>query len=305
MTVSRSPVFQSYSSLSTLNDWNVEINGLLMGPGTPYGIISIDGLDTPDFRVDDTVKMGDHGDFLFANYADKRVITTTADAIGVPATGDFENVISGLRAAVGVPQPDYIRYRYKKLGEPTRVAFVKPTRGPKYLVDVNYNIGNAQWASEMQAGDPRIYDDVLQALTTNPEVDFGFTFSVSFSIDFLGGTTGTVNCLNTGSVEAPWLARIAGPATDIAITHLSLGRRIRVITTLGVGDYLEIDSLARTIMLNGQASRYGSMDPTSQWFGLLPVQISSSTVPGNPLLFQASGTSGSTNCTVIWRSAWM
>jgi hypothetical protein len=297
-------MFQAYVGLATLQDWNIEYNGLLLGPGTPYGVISIDGLDTPDFRIDDTVKMGDHGDFIYATYADKRIITTTADAIGIPATGDFENVISNLRAALGVPQADYVRYRYKKLGEAARVAFVKPTRGPKYQIDQGYNIGDAAWASEAQAGDPRLYDDVLQQLTVLPSVDSGFTFSVAFSINFGGGTTGSVNCVNSGSIDAPWLARISGPLTDLAITHQSLGRRIRVTTTLGVGDYLEIDSLARTIMLNGQASRYGSMDPTSQWFGLLPSQLTPG-FTGNALLFQATGTGGSTNCTFIWRSAWL
>jgi hypothetical protein len=76
-------------------DWQAELNGLLIGSGTAYDIVSITGLDDlPDVRVNDSARPSDHGLFAGNDYAGGRTVEmelditgqVTASAIRLPGT---------------------------------------------------------------------------------------------------------------------------------------------------------------------------------------------------------------------------
>lgn len=80
---------------------------------------------------------------------------------------------------------------------------------------------------------------------------------------------------NDGNRPAHWVARIFGPVIGPRLIRSAAG----IDATLAFdpefevaeGDYVQIDSQARTVLLNGESSRYGDLEFTeTEWWRLLP-----------------------------------
>ncbi len=100
----------------------------------------------------------------------------------------------------------------------------------------------------------------------------GRAYTKTFPMTYPAYTAGATMALNQGSSPTEWLAAIYGPCTGPRIDNLSAGSAISFpgLTIVG-GDYLEVDSAARTVRLNGEpsASRYSFLDFTgSSWWQL-------------------------------------
>jgi hypothetical protein len=108
----------------------------------------------------------------------------------------------------------------------------------------------------------------------------GFTFDLTFDTVFPESTViGTTNIPNIGSVNAYPVMRLWGPCVVPRIENVSdtlpdgSPKRMVFDITLVVGEYLEVDTRERTVLLDGQRSRnrYQTIDFTvSTWFSLLP-----------------------------------
>jgi phage-related protein len=79
-----------------------------------------------------------------------------------------------------------------------------------------------------------------------------------------------------------------------SITHQELGLTLAFNITIAAGDYLLVDSNARTVLLNGTASRYSTLVQPN-WFDLSP--LTSNTIRFN-------GASGAGTMTFSYRNAW-
>jgi hypothetical protein len=66
------------------------------------------------------------------------------------------------------------------------------------------------------------------------------------------------------------VATITGPIVTPSLYHVGLNALLAFNITLGVGDSLVIDGKAKSITLNGTASRQTVLSPTSLWWLLLP-----------------------------------
>ena len=111
---------------------------------------------------------------------------------------------------------------------------------------------------------------------------------------------GRVEIVNEGSATAYPVFRIYGPLTDPLIENETSGRQLSFDIEVSQGDYLEVDTAARTIRLNGLEAnnRYDTLDfPTSQWFGLRPGV--------NLIRFAPESSSAPAVCEVRWRGAWL
>ncbi len=114
-------------------------------------------------------------------------------------------------------------------------------------------------------------------------VDLPTSLPASLPVRISGGAG---EAANTGDMDAPWIAHIAGPVGNPVIEAVDLDRRMAINIDLGVGETLDLDSRARTVVLNGAASRAGLITRGSSWFDLpaestTTIRYSSTTfVPG-------------------------
>lgn len=163
---------------------------------------------------------------------------------------------------------------------------------------------NRRWAVyapelvvEFFATDPRIYG-LAQSLVANlPTASGGATFDATFGWTFgtvVGG--GALEATNSGTFATPVQFRINGPVTDPVIENATQDKRLAFSTTLATGEFLDIDTDLRTVLLNGTASRYSTLINTSTWFDLQPGI--------NEIHFVAAANSAAT-LSATWKSAWV
>ena len=81
--------------------------------------------------------------------------------------------------------------------------------------------------------------------------------------------------------------------TNATITNETTGETLTITYTLGSGEYLEIDFAAKTVMLNGVASRYYAKSVS--WREL---------VAGSNSVRVTSG-SGTGSASIRWFDAWL
>lgn len=113
---------------------------------------------------------------------------------------------------------------------------------------------------------------------------------------------GAGTIVNAGNADSYPLLRIYGPTTEPVVTNDTQGKSLAFTgVTLVAGEYLEIDTRSKTILLNGDpsASRYSRLSfPASAWFTLSP--------GGNVLRFHpATYTTAMSLTEVSWRDAWL
>jgi hypothetical protein len=166
---------------------------------------------------------------------------------------------------------------------------------------------SVQWAAA-----PIAYGDFLNQveLPLSAEQSVGFSFPLSFPFSFggSGGPSGAVTILNVGTFPSWPLLRIFGPCTDPSVlwvdptTGESVGPKI-VFTgglVIAEGDYLEVDTQARTARINGDpgANRYNFVDFAATSWGQLAVGP-------NTLRFTADAASSESSCSVLWRESYL
>jgi|GEM_PF-1727518 len=171
----------------------------------------------------------------------------------VLATTDREGTL-----AVG--EPHVTRYAWVRRDGPTQTAKVSPY--------------TATWLLQLVADDPRILAAALTATTGLPAVSGGLTvpFAVPFAINSTA-VSGVCTLNNPGSATGPVRLRIDGPCTGPIITHVSSGAQLVFSSTLvlAVGEWIDVDMEAHTVLANGQSSRAGYVPITGRnWSGLDP-----------------------------------
>lgn len=128
------------------------------------------------------------------------------------------------------------------------------------------------WAIGLMADDPRKFATPLSASTRLPASSGGLTvpFTVPFSIDATL-ISGQVNLNNPGNETGPVILRVDGPCHGPSITHVASGLTLvfSASLVLGAGEWLTIDTEARTVMANDQSSRSGYITSRG-WFGFVP-----------------------------------
>lgn len=88
--------------------------------------------------------------------------------------------------------------------------------------------------------------------------------------------------------------KIYGPLTEATITNLNSTESVQITYNLNDGDYIEIDTLARTVTLNGGVSVFSSFE--GDFISLIAGE--------NTLSFSATGSGGNTKLDVEYRDAY-
>jgi len=128
----------------------------------------------------------------------------------------------------------------------------------------------------------------------------GRTYNLAFDRVYPSALPDVAVAYNAGAAPAPWTATIYGPVTAPRLDNLTTGQAIVTTSKLVVaaGDWVVIDSTARTLMADGVSSRYYTLDFTqTEWFTLVPGQ--------SRLTVHGTDTQTPAMAVITWRDAYL
>jgi Siphovirus-type tail component, C-terminal domain len=273
--------------------------GLVVGDGTAFELNQIEGLaDMPDLRTSDRTRLRRHGELPGDDFLGGRSIVLTLEVFGADDTA-FQAAIDALKLAFapGSPEASLVLQVPGIAGGGQRRINARP-RKLALPVDVDrFFYRQPTCIIQLDATDPRIYDDALQSVATSlAATPTGHTWNNTWNLSWgTAGVSGSIFANNAGTFPTPPAFRIDGPVTNPSIENITSGFTLAFNITLGAGEFLDIDTDARTVLLGGTASRYSTLT-IADWFDLKP---------GITELKFRGTTAGSPQLTAIWRSAWL
>jgi hypothetical protein len=243
----------------------------------------------------DTSKGGEHGSIAGQDLVPSTAIiieTNFGDGLGESTGAEVEELMDSLSGAWR-PGPDtYLRLCMRNGSIRRRFGRCRGFDGDESQMVRGY----AEAVCEFVTTDPRAFsDDLYSSVVAFPAMTEGRTYPLTFPRVY--GTTGgggTILATNAGTANVPWVARLDGPLVNPTIEHTDQSRTISLVGTVAVGEYVEIDSTLKTVLLNGTASRYDWVTAGSEWFDL---------TPGTNTI-RLGGASGTGTLTLNWRDGW-
>jgi len=152
------------------------------------------------------------------------------------------------------------------------------------------------------APDPRRYAVTETTLTTTLRgiaVDVGRSYPRRYPLVYPAATSTSpvVPYENVGTHDTGLRLKFTGGLDRPGVIDVGSGRTLQFGLRLAEGDVLDVDTLAQTVVLNGTASRRGSLISGSTWIMLNPGA-------GQIRLTGAPTGAGVPSLTVSFRSAW-
>jgi len=282
----------------TLNDLTFQYTDtgmLLNGPATPpfIDVLTITGLDMPDVKSNEVSYAEADGGYTDARFLSARTIGIQANVYD--AVNNIDATLDLLKANFGpqlADQPFYLKYP----NQAQRFINCKPIQF-KYDYDQGRRLGIMPINVVLYAGDPRVYSPEILVSTPLPAPSgAGLAFPLVFPLDFGAASTGgTLEIVNLGNHKTYPIFVIHGPATNPIVRNNTTGEQVQFNLVLAAGDTLTIDMRLHSVLLNGTASRRGTVLGVPQWFGLQP--------GNNEIQFSAT-TSAAGTLDVRYKSAW-
>lgn len=280
--------------------YQFQIGTLVLGPGTSYDVLEVNGLGIPDVRADDIDRPLDHGSFYSREFLSGRQVT-----LKVGIAGDAQSAADAVAkrdtllaqwAPVSVDAITTKPLQFDQGGVGTRQLLGRPRR---VASDVSRLKGGYITVTlEYVSGDPRIYGAGLNqtslalALATT-----GRSYNKAFNYGYGSGSSGTVVVINAGTFPTRPVVTFSGPVTNPFIENQTAGTQLDLQITLAIGDVLTVDFDARTILLGGTASRYSAIRTGSVFWELAP--------GANSIRFGADVSDPAASASVAWRDAWI
>ncbi|HEX6468497.1 MAG TPA: hypothetical protein VF069_05325 [Streptosporangiaceae bacterium] len=262
--------------------------------GVEWWVTTEDGwASSPAIRLALSDRPERDGAFDSPSYRGARVITLEGVAIAPDriskerAKDRIAAVLAdggGLRPLV-VSEPHGTRRALVRLSAETKIADRKA--------------GVFEFSVQLTAPDPLRYSDGLNAANCPlPSSSGGVRFPLTFPLDFGVGSAGGRLVLQNAGTAPTWpFWRIAGPCRSPVITDTVTGAELVFALDLQAGETLDVDTDARTVLLQGTASRRAALLPSSRWFPLRPGTTQ--------VAFRAAEFDAAALLTVEWHDAWM
>ena len=279
--------------------YSFAFNGQVFGgAGSPYQILSVDGLESlPGIRNQDDNRGYHDGMFTGRDFLAGRTISIIFNtfALGANSAQQNYNIIqSTLLPQTSGTTPLYFKFP----NSPTSEQFVNArVRALRTTIDPNYTYGYITSQVEFFCPDPNYYNSNLQTANMLISAALGRTYNKTFNYTYGGGSsTVTTTIQNIGWATTYPTITIQGPITNPIIGNTTTGNTLNFTGTYSALDILEIDLYNQLITLNGNPARNLLISGT--WFDA---------PPGNSN-FYFTGTStlaGTTQATVSWYSAYI
>lgn len=170
---------------------------------------------------------------------------------------------------------------------------------PQTSFDQRNNV--LKFSVALRAVDPRKYslaETVVSTViyTTPGGRSYNRTYPWNYGVS---GSIGTLSINNLGSINTPGILAVQGPVINPRVELLETGEALEFAIELTASDILTIDLSTRTVVLNGTASRRGTLTADSTWF-TFPPGVTTLRYNGLPQDIPATS-----NLTVTYRSAWL
>jgi len=273
-------------------------NQVFGGAGSPYQILSVDGLESlPAIRNQDDNRGYHDGMFTGRDFLSGRTVSiifnTFGDAGGSAQT-NYNTIQSVLLPQTSGTTPLFFKFP----NSPTSEQFVDArVRALRTSVDPNYTYGYITSQVDFFCPDPNYYNSNLQTANMLISAALGRTYNKTFNYTYGGGSaTVTTTISNIGWATTYPTITINGPITNPVIGNSTSGDTLYFTGTYSALDVLEIDLYNQLITLNGNPARNLLISGT--WFDA---------PPGNSnFFFTGTGTlPGTTQATVSWYSAYI
>lgn len=283
-----------------MSDYVFTFNGYTFGGASAaVQILGVQGLeDAPAVRSSDEPRGFSDGTFYGRDFLAGRTIGV--DLSFVTGSEAFRTIVEAAKAAL-VPQggesTDALPLTFTLPGLAPRRVYCR-LRRRSLPITLEYTFGVAKGAVEFYAGDPRIYDDqASMASISLAALPSGLTFNLAFNLSFGGAVQpNSASVVNAGTVSTKPVITIQGPVTNPVVQNATTGKSLRFNLTLAANDILTVDTDVRSVVLNGTASRRGTLSYDSVWWDLQPGQ--------NTILFSADAVTAAV-VQIIWRSAYL
>ena len=281
--------------MATALDGQVEVNGLLMGPGTPYVVTAFNPY-MKVARFTKTPRAWGSGSWSGREDNDTVAIPLRLH-IDMDDDAGWLGAQQTLAAALQASSSDVeLRWRINGI---EYLMFVRPRLVEPATEWMAHGHGPVTCA--LEALDPSVYGAAENTtVLTLPSASGGLTFPMTapFTIDATV-TSGRTTITNAGTTTTGLLLRIDAFGASLQEPRVSVLTNgvptvLRAEFTLTAGQWLEIDTARRTAYLNGTSSRRGYM---SGDFPLLPKGTSD-------IAFDAGLYSAAAQLTVTWRDTY-
>jgi phage-related protein len=273
-------------------------NQVFGGAGSPYQILSVDGLESlPGIRNQDDNRGYHDGMFTGRDFLSGRTISIIFNTFG-DSNGSAQTNYNTIQRTL-LPQTQGTTPLYFKFpNSPTSEQFVNArVRALRTTVDPNYTYGYITSQVDFFCPDPNYYDSNLQTANMLISAALGRTYNKTFNYTYGGGSSSvTTTISNIGWATTYPTITIQGPITNPVIGNTTSGNILNFTGTYSALDTLEIDLYNQLITLNGNPARNLLISGT--WFDA---------PPGNSnFFFTGSSTlAGTTQATVSWYSAYI
>ncbi|MQY11463.1 hypothetical protein SRB5_15810 [Streptomyces sp. RB5] len=290
-------------------DMQLEVAGVLMGPGTCYPIADITGLGVPDMRTQDVDLPTDDGAFAGADYLMPRQVQME---VGIRTPGDPAAATDALAALNEAASDTGVRLA---AGQSAVLRALWPGRGQARRLYGRFRVvevitmqhvryGWIPLRLEFVATDPSWHDDVEQSLSLPLAIattQLGFRAPITPPI-----TTGVVDpearsrwATNRGNLPAWPSLTLLGPVVNPRIMCPQIGQTIALNYTLPAGQRLQIDTRpgTRWVLRNGASAAYALTSSSRLDLFRLPIGSFEMTWMGSEY-------TNATRLTVAWRDAY-
>ncbi|MFD5753819.1 hypothetical protein ACFWIZ_00740 [Streptomyces sp. NPDC127044] len=261
--------------MRALDDYQLDVGGLVIGTGTLLPVGEVTGLGAPDRRTADVDNPTDDGGFPGVDLFGTRAVSIEAGIRTPDDPGAALDLLAQLQQVTGA---DSIR---KTAGALAVLRVKWPGRAVKRLygrwrrveaVSMSQVVyGWIPLALEFAATDPRWHADDAQGLLLPLDISDdseGFTAPLVDPI-----TTGVSNpserpgwVTNAGDVAAWPSLRIDGPVTNPKVWVVETGRALELQTSLAAGEWIDIDTRpgARWVLRNGSGNAAPALTAASR-----------------------------------------
>lgn len=282
------------------DDWEFEYRGFAFGgdsdQGVPPGLRGF--FDNPDMISSDQRRLRRHGLHPGDDWYEGREVTIPIE-VTADSTATWEANLQALKTAMAVdPERDDVEdplvFQIPGIAGGRKVRINARPRGLTGELNIEWFYEIPIVRARFFSTKPWIYDNT-ETEVTSPILagsSSGITWPITWPIVWGTVTASSFTATNDGTNRAEFVATIPGPVTNPVIQHLDRGLELAFAITLEAGQFLEVDTENRTVLLNGEANRYYVKSGT--WFNLSPGD--------NTLAYRAD--SGSSDLVITYRSTW-